>query len=127
MIFVDSSYYIARLIEKDKFHKRSIELEPQLNEKRYINNTVLNEILNSFRHYGGQDITKLFHYLNDMNDLVYLTEKDYIESVNISSHYGSSINFSDCTILQSMQNLGVNKIVSFDSDFKKIDGIVVID
>ena len=52
MIFIDSSYYIARLIEDDKFHKRAIELESQLNEKRYINSTVLNETLNAFGSMG---------------------------------------------------------------------------
>ena len=102
MIFIDSSYYIARLIEDDKFHKRAIELEPQLNEKRYINSTVLNETLNAFGSMGGAEINELFIY------------------------YNSSINFSDCTILESMQKLGINKIVSFDSDFSKIKGLSVI-
>lgn len=126
MIFIDSSYYIARLIEKDRFHKRSIELESQLNEKRYINSTVLNETLNAFSSFGGADINDLFLYLNEMNEVIYLNENDFIESVNLSKYYDSSINFSDCTVLQSMQKLGINKIVSFDEDFYKIKGLTVI-
>ena len=126
MIFIDSSYYIARLVEDDKFHKRSLELESQLNEKRYINNTVLNETLNAFGSYGGIDINELFIYLNEINDIIYLKDKDYSDSVKLSGYYNSSINFSDCTILQSMQKLGINKIVSFDNDFSKINGLTVI-
>ena len=126
MIFIDSSYYIARLIEDDKFHKRAIELESQLNEKRYINSTVLNETLNAFGSNGGEEINDLFIYLNEMNEIVYLKEKDYDESVKLSGYYNSSINFSDCTILESMQKLGINKIVSFDSDFSKLKGLTVI-
>ena len=75
---------------------------------------------------GGAEINELFIYLNEMNEIVYLKEKDYDESVKLSGYYNSSINFSDCTILESMQKLGINKIVSFDSDFSKIKGLSVI-
>jgi len=126
LIFIDSSYYIAYLIEKDKFHKRAIELDSQLNEKKCINSTVLLETLNSFASYGGADINELYLYLTEVNDLIYLTDEDYKQSVMISKNYNSSINFSDCTILQSMQKLGINKIVSFDDDFSKIKGLSVI-
>ena len=126
LIFVDSSYFIARLLKNDKFHVRAIELEPKLNEKRYINNTVLVETLDSFISCGGQNVEGLFNYLNDMNDLVFLNEKDYFEAMDLFGEYGLSISFSNCTILQSMKKLGIDKIASFDDDFSKIEGLSVI-
>lgn len=126
MIFVDSSYYIARLLVDDKFHNRAKEIEGQLTEKRVINNTVLTETLNTFTNCGGKSVKKLFNVLTEVNDLVFLSPSDYLNAGDIFYYYDSSINYSDCTILQSMQNLGINKIVSFDEDFSKVKGLSVI-
>ena len=126
MIFVDSTYFIARLNKKDKFYERAVELEPQLNEKRYINNAVLVETLDSFISCGGQNADGLFNYLNDMNELIVLNEKDYLAAIDLFGDYDFSISFSNCTILQSMKNLGIDKIASFDDDFSKVEGLTVI-
>ena len=34
-----------------------------------------------------------------------------------------SVNYSDCTILKTMMDNNVSVVVSFDSDFDKINGI----
>jgi hypothetical protein len=52
----------------------------------------------------------------------YLTDEDYEEAFELFNHYNRSINFSDCTILVSMQKHGIGKIASFDADFDKIRG-----
>lgn len=100
-------------------------MESNLNEKRCINSTVLNETLNAFGTMGGEDIMDLYLYLTEINEVLYLNEKDYAKSVKMCKYYNSSINFSDCTKLQSMQKMGINKIVSFD-DFSKIKGLSII-
>ena len=126
MIFVDSSFLIARLIKNDKNHERALSIETQLNEKRYINNTVLTETLNSFTNVGGNLGKQLFLALTEINELIYLSQEDYEKSLDIYLHYDSSINYADCTILESMEKLGLNKIVTFDSDFEKIKGLEII-
>lgn len=126
MIFLDSSFLIARLIKNDKNHARALSIEDQLNEKRYINNTVLTETLNSFTNVGGKLGKQLFLALTEINELIYLSQEDYEKSLDIYLHYDSSINYSDCTILESMEKLGLNKIVTFDSDFEKIKGLEII-
>ena len=45
---------------------------------------------------------------------------------NYNEWFGNSINFNDFTIINTMMALGIEKIVSFDSDFKKIDNYKVI-
>lgn len=126
MIFIDSSYYIARLLVDDKYHRRAKEIENHLNEKKIINSTVLTETLNAFTRCGGKSVKDLFNVLTEMNEVVYLSPSDYQEAADIFNYYDSSINYSDCTVLQSMQNLGITKIVSFDEDFSKIRGLSVI-
>ena len=50
MIFLDSSYLIGLIINKDKYHQKSKTLKPVLsNEIKVINNTVLVEVLNSLK------------------------------------------------------------------------------
>jgi len=38
-------------------------------------------------------------------------------------YYNQSVNYSDCTILKTMMDNNVSVVVSFDSDFDKINGI----
>ena len=61
--------------------------------------------------------------LYGMDNIHYLTTEDYDNALEICKNYGFSINFSDCTILESMKQYNINSIVSFDSDFDKADEI----
>ena len=124
MIFLDSTYLIGLILKRDTFTKRSIELEPYLyGESKLINNTVFNEVFNSVTsnnlRYNLEEIKSLLLSYN----VDILTFDDYLDAMKIFKHYNFSINFSDCTILKTMQDNNINKIVSFDSDFDKIKGI----
>ena len=92
-----------------------------------INNTVLTEVLNSLKknnyHWNREKVIKS---LLDMDIVDYLSYNNYIESIQLFKYYNHGINISDCTILESMMKNQVNKIVSFDSDFDEIKGIIRI-
>ena len=103
-----------------------MELEKYLVERKVINSTVLTETMNLFTNYGGKATKSFFLKLLDVHEVVYLSPEDYHEAMDLYYYYDSSINFSDCTILQSMQKMGINKIASFDDDFSKVKGISVI-
>lgn len=76
---------------------------------------------------GSYDIVKKMHQqLYAENKVVQLNNDDYLESLDISTWFGNSINYSDCTILNTMMNMGINTIVSFDNDFKKFGLLEVI-
>ena len=60
--------------------------------------------------------------LMNVEKLDFLSSEDYMDSIDIFKFYNFSINFSDCTIINTMINHKINKIVSFDSDFDKIRG-----
>lgn len=126
MIFVDTSFLIALLITKDRFHKRAIEISQSINERKVINNTVLSETLNAFSGKGGKVGKDLYDALIEMFDIQYLTKDDYEDAINLYLQYDSSINYSDCTILSTMFQNNINQIVSFDSDFEKINGVSII-
>lgn len=126
MIFLDSSYLIALMLKQDRNYKKASDLKTTMfNERIIINNTVLSEVLNSFNKYNSLNLE---HNVNNMFkfDIDYLTEDDYKKALTYYRYYNTAINFSDCTILVTMNKYNTDKIVSFDSDFNKIKGIINI-
>ncbi len=122
MIFLDSGYFKALNDEKDPHHNDSLKIKEYIkeyNEKTVINTTVLVETLNRVK--GSYDIVeKMYHELYAENQVIELSTEDYEKSLNLSAWFGNSINYSDCTILNTMMNMGIDIIVSFDEDFKKL-------
>ena len=125
MIFLDSSYLIGLIIDNDQHHTKAVELKPCLkNEKKIINNTVLVETLNSIKrtnHSIGTD--EIINSILKLDIIDFLTKKDYFKSLELFNYYNQSINYSDCTMLYTMQQYSLNNIVSFDSDFDRISTI----
>ncbi len=126
MIFVDTSFLIALLISSDQFHEKALNISQTINERKVINNTVLNETLNAFTGKGGKIGKELYDVICEMFDIQYLNSADYDDAIELYLHYDSSINYSDCTILSTMFQNDINQILSFDSDFEKVKGISII-
>ena len=125
MIFVDTSFLIALLISSDNFHENAVDISQTINERKVINNTVLNETLNAFAGKGGKVGKELYDAIIEMFDIYYLNSTNYEDAIDLYLHYDSSINYSDCTILSTMFQNNINPILSFDSDFEEIDGISI--
>ena len=83
------------------------------------------ETLNQSVKYND-DIKELYNELMTENIFVSLTNDDYLNSMDINDWFGNSVNFNDCTIICTMMNLDINRIVSFDMDFEKLDNYEVI-
>jgi hypothetical protein len=114
------------MLKQDRNYKKASDLKTTIfNERIIINNTVLSEVLNSFNKYNSLNLE---HNVNNMFkfDIDYLTEDDYKKALTYYRYYNTAINFSDCTILVTMNKYNTDKIVSFDSDFNKIKGIINI-
>ena len=126
MIFVDASFLIALLISTDHFHERALEISETINERKVINNTVLNETLNAFSGKGGKIGKDLYNIILEMFDVEYLSPVDYEKAMDLFLHYDSSLNYSNCTILTTMFQNNIDRIVSFDRDFEKIEMINLI-
>ena len=125
MLFFDSCFMIGLFIKTDNFYEKSHHLLKMIKkEKVLINNTVVNEVLNSFKNTKNDvKLNKITNYLFNEIQTDYLTEDDYKKALDYYNYYNTSINFSDCTVLVTMNKYNIDKIVSFDSDFNKIKGI----
>ncbi len=127
MIFLDSCYLKGLIDKKDTFHEKALLQDEigEYNELTVINTTVLVETLN-FTAKTNSIADGVYNELKCNNKIVSLTFEDYINSLNFNRGYGNSINYSDCTIINTMFGLGINKIATFDSDFSKIKGINIL-
>ncbi len=125
MIFLDSSLFIALILENDINHEKAKVLIESLGyERKIINTVVIFEVLNSLNNWNLKlSIDDILDKLCSLDKIDFLNKKDVSNSLRIFKYYNQSINFADCAILKTMFDNKVNKIVSFDSDFDKIDGI----
>lgn len=128
MIFLDTGYFKGLMDSKDTHHKEALKIEEYLtdsNETTVINTTVLVETLNW--SVGTDDTVKeLYKDLHDENLLIHLTPEDYLNALELNAWLKNSLNYSDCTIFNTMINRGIHKIVSFDEGFRKINSLHVI-
>lgn len=125
MLFIDTSYLLSLINVMEKNHEKAIQLLEHIDkEETLINSTVLIEMLNRLKkkRYDKYRNT-IIDLIYNMDNIHYLTTEDYSKSLDTCKYYNFSINFSDCTILESMKQFNVTHIVSFDSDFDKVNNI----
>ena len=125
MIFLDSTYLIGLMIDNDDYHEKAHQIRPVIDrERKLINNTVLVEVLNSLKKNNHKlELDEIMDALLGLDKVVFLTDEDYDESFKLFKYYNLSVNYSDCTILNTMMDNNVSGVVSFESDFVKINGI----
>ncbi len=126
MLFIDSTYFIGLFVPKDNW-QRKVDKIYIPNEEIVINNIVLSEVLNIVSKRSRHKVKKIYNILKKNCHIECLSNKDYLNAIELCDYYNNSINYSDCLILITMQNLGINKIVTFDEGFKKVKNLTVID
>lgn len=112
MIFLDTSYINGLILNKDTYASLSRSMKPILEEETKVTNiTVLLEVLNSVDKYNFLgDLEDLKNQLLNLNIFDFLTDEDYERAFELFKFYNRSLNFADCTILQTMQNHGITRL-----------------
>ena len=125
MIYVDASYLIALVIEKDQWHERALELLPRLKaEEKFITEAMIIESLNLIGScLGGKVGYSIFKYITD-NYEIYRSQTLIEESMYYFLKYDGRLSLADCTAISTMKELGITEIFSFDNDFDKVKGIL---
>lgn len=129
MIMLDTEYFKAVMNDKNRHHKKALKIKEYLKNKKettVINTTILVETL---KYCVGKDLSikELYDDLTKENEYIKLTNEDYQKTLKINYLYENAIDYSDCTIINTMHDMEITKIVSFNSCFKEIDGLEVID
>ena len=111
--------------KKARKHSQAMQINELIkNEYTIINSTVIIEMLNNLHKKRYEPLRNdIIKVLYNMDEIHYLTPKDYDKSLQICKEYNFSVNYSVCTILKTMIDYDINTVVSFDGDFDKIKGI----
>ncbi len=134
-IFLDTSFILSLILSSDSNHKKALNLAKVFNEDCYINNNVLNEVLTLIgRKLDVIAAKEVYHALNDTFTI--LNEYDihnynnrtfeiFEKYVGVQSDK-TKLSFTDSSILLTMIEYGIENLVSFDGEFKRVEGINLI-
>ncbi|MCX9082982.1 MAG: PIN domain-containing protein [Candidatus Methanoperedens sp.] len=124
MIFADSSFFIAILREKDRWHKDALKLAAKNKEHLIISELIMNESITMAGAFEGGKAGKiLYEYFQDNCRIEFINEEMMERSMDTFLKYDGSISLADASSIEIMKKHGVKKIISFDSDFDKIHEI----
>ena len=128
MIFVDTSYIIAIIIEKDPWHDRVSEIEEKTAEETKITSDMIIAesiaIIGSLK--GGKIAKTMYDYIKD-NYSIYETNMNMLDTgMNTLIKYDGTLSLTDSVTIDIMKDLEIYNIISFDSDFDNKDSIVRI-
>ncbi len=125
MIFVDSSYYIAIVDTKDQWHKKALELSEHIETNtNVVSSFIISEVVTEIgRRSGGKVAYNLYNYFTDNCKIIYIDRDLISESMDIFLRYDGALSLADATSIAIMDNMKISEIVSFDSDFDKVDFI----
>ena len=134
--FLDTSFIMALVLNSDSNHQNALKLVYILSEDCYINNNVLNEVLTLTGRKLNIDAAREIYYglidtfalLNEYDITNYNNKNFEIfeESVGVNSNK-TKLSFTDSSIILTMKEYGISRLVSFDDEFKRIDDINLIE
>ena len=125
MIFVDSSFIIAMVVEKDQWHKQALpKIDKLTKEEKVITEAMILESINMIgKCKGGKIGRTIFKYIED-NYRIYKSSDFLKRSMEEFIKYDGTLSLADCTAIITMNDLGIYEIFSFDDHFDKVNGIV---
>ena len=125
MILVDSSVFIALADRRDQWHPAAKNLVPSIAEETIIvSNLIIAEAVTVVgRRSGGKAGERLFHYFSDNCEIIFADEKILNGSLPVFLRYDGTLSVSDAVSVHIMEIKHIERILSFDSDFDKVDTI----
>lgn len=133
--FLDSSFILALILKTDANHEKAFELVDVLNEDCYINHNVLNEVLTLVGRKINILAAKEVYYtlIDNFTLLNEYSIAEYNENTfKIFENYiGSNSNkaklsFTDSSIVLTMREFEIGNLLSFEKEFKRLDGINIV-
>ncbi|MBZ9570632.1 PIN domain-containing protein [Methanobrevibacter sp. TMH8] len=129
MIFIDSGFLIALFIDKDQWHEDAVKLIDNIDEfpkkDKILSNLIIEEIITMIGSLiGAKEAVEVYNYIHD-NYTVFTENKElYDRSMRTFLKYDATLSLTDSTNVEIMKELKIHEIVSFDSDFDKVNGIM---
>ncbi|PSH00068.1 MAG: hypothetical protein BRC28_01520 [Nanohaloarchaea archaeon SW_4_43_9] len=113
--------------KSDDHHEKAREVMDQVrNEDVYISDRVFVETVNvMFSRFDHSDASNFADYMLK-SELEIIHSNSSIFSNSVEHFHSEQISFTDCSIVSMMKALDIDKLCSFDSDFKSFEKIELI-
>ena len=124
MIFADSSFFIGLLDKKDKWHDQALALSESINEEMMVSDLVISESVTlAGSRSGGKAGQKLYQFFVDNCHIEYIDEDILREGMEVFLRYDGKLSLPDSVSVVIMRRKRLSGILSFDSDFDRVDGV----
>lgn len=128
-IFLDTSFIVSSIIKTDSNHEKAKKLiinEDLLNNECYISNLIINEIVTVIGNKLG--LTAAIEAYELVNDNFNILNEYEINNFNdkvldVYRLTNTKLSFTDSSIIILMQEYGIENLVSFDKEFRRIKNI----
>lgn len=129
-IFLDSSFIIALVNDNDSLHEKALDyLELTEANECFISNFIINEVITVIGNKLGLKIAiSTFNLLVSVFNIVNEYDNSNFNSSNmlIYEKYDTKLSYTDSSIIYIMKEEGINNLISFDKEFKRVEGINLI-
>lgn len=125
--FLDTSFLIAFFDSGDEHHEEARELMKEIkSEELVVSDQIFSETVNTaFSKVGHKTARNCSKYLRKSQiKIMYLNEPGFLKACNLFQD--NQISFTDCSIVSSMKILGIEKLATFDKDFKQFQEIETV-
>lgn len=125
MIVVDSSFYIGLSDKRDQWHEDAKRLMELVSANDIIvSSLIVAEVLTAIgKRSGGKEAHKRYLYFSDNTKIVYADEHVFENAETIFLQFNGKLSIADAMSVAVMRMMAIAQIVSFDSDFDRVDGI----
>ncbi len=124
MIFADTNFFIGLLDKKDKWHDQALALSESINEEMMVSDLVISESVTlAGSRSGGKAGQKLYEFFVDNCHIEYADEDILRGGMEVFLRYDGKLSLPDSVSVVLMRRKGISRILSFDSDFDRVDGV----
>ncbi len=127
MIFGDSSFFVALSDRKDRWHAAAVRIGRDVSADLTVTDLVVAETVTIVgSRGGGRPAQAMYQYFRDSCS-VELVDGRRLDAAMIQHlKYDGKLSVTDCASLIVMGDRGMSEILSFDSDFDRVNGITRI-
>lgn len=133
MILLDSSFLVAYMLDKDKYHPKSLDIMEAIKKgafgTAYITDYIFDEVVTVIM-VKSNSIDKAVEagtYLKESLTILKLEEEAIDGAWGIFKAQSKGVlSFTDCTNLSEMRSKGIENLVTFDGGFMNLKGIKVV-
>lgn len=130
-ILIDSNVLIAFANKDDIHHKKAVKIIGEIaadKSQGIITDYVFDEVMSVIsRKSDKKKATDLGNLILDSEFFIYYTDKNLFFDAWKIFKQENFFSFTDCTLLAFMNTFKIQNIATFDKEFKKIEGIGIVE